>query len=173
MNNNKKKLLLIIIFSLGLLGGCKIKSEDTNEYISTKINKIIEETNIKELSAEAEQIIKNSFLYSNQHDLDKVLQCYVDRYKDFNFGLNNLEYMEMKCLTLITDELRYRQYINNIFLNEQNLEIKEIKIYEVKYDIEYKNDSIEPTDSGETTKEYILIKIKDSNNWLIHSIGTM
>lgn len=169
-------VLTLIIFTLGITVGCKSKAQNIPKKTNTSKGEadiIIEKSNISERDMDAEEIIRNSFKYRSEDNLDKTLECYIDRYKDYDFRLNNLEYMEIVDLKLLTDELQYKECINNILLNENNLKVESIKIYEVKYYIEYKDEKLEPTNSGETSKQYILIKLEGSDKWLIEAIGTM
>lgn len=166
-------LIIIIVVIFVIMFGHKPKEENNYEKINDKINTIIDESNIYEESDEVENVIKNSFKYRNEHDLDKTLELYIDRYKDSDFRLDNLESIEIIELKLLTDKSQYRQYINNIILNESDLKIKAIKIYEVKYYVEYKDETLEPNDSGEIMKQYCLIKLQDSDKWLIHGVGNM
>ena len=149
----------------------KIDVQNSSISISNETNTIIIQSNISEMSIEAEDVIRNSFKYKNEHNLDKLLECYTDRNKNSNFRLDNLEYIEIIDLKQVTDESQYRNSIIRIRSGENNLKIKAIKIYYVKFNIKYKDDTIEPINSGETMNEFTLIKLKNSDKWLINDVG--
>ncbi|MDV4150164.1 DUF4829 domain-containing protein [Clostridium sp. AL.422] len=173
----KNKFLLIFLILI-ILGISIVKSLDfntkkqsINKNSTENINAIIKKSNISEKSIEAEEVIKNSFKYRNDHELDKLLECYTDRHKYDNFWFENLEMIEVNNIELVTDESLYWVYINNVLINEANLDFEELRIYKVEYCIEFKDDTIEPINSGNNSRNFYLIKLKDSGKWLIQDVG--
>lgn len=173
----KKKFLWIVLILI-ILGISIVKSLDfnnekqsINKNSTENISSIIKKSNISEKSIEAEEIIKSNFKYKNNHELDKLLECYTDKHKNDNFRLENIEMVEVKNIELETNESLYWNYINNVLLNEPNLDFEELRIYNVKYYIEFKEGAIEPIDSGNNFRHYYLIKMKDSGKWLIKDVG--
>ena len=166
-------LLTVMIVSVGMLVSCKSKVESSDESIDNKVVAIMVKSEDYKESIEAEQVINDSFKYENENNLEKALECYVDRYKNSDFGLDNLIYKNIIDIELLEDEPDFRYTISSILLNEPNLNIEEMKMYRVKSYVEYKDESIEPVDSGETSHRYTMIKLKDLNKWVIYSIGDM
>lgn len=166
-------LLTVMIVSVGMLVSCKSKVENSDESIDDKVIAIMMKSEDYKDSIEAEQVIKDSFKYENENNLEKTLECYVDKYKNSDFGLDNLIYKNIIDIELLEDEPDFRYTIAGILLNEPNMDIEEMKMYRVKSYVEYKDENIEPVDSGETSHRYTMIKLKDLNKWVIYSIGDM
>ncbi|MCR1950579.1 DUF4829 domain-containing protein [Clostridium sp. DSM 100503] len=167
-------LLIIILIGISKLLNTTIydESHTINEQDSgTKENAIIKKSNISERSLEAEETITNAIKYRNDKNLEKLLENYTDRNKKNKFRLDNLEKIELENIKLVTDESQYKNYIINLLLQEGDLEIDQVKIYRVTYNIMYKDESLEPTGNGEESKHYYLIKHKESDKWLINDIG--
>ncbi|MDU7147706.1 MAG: DUF4829 domain-containing protein [Clostridium sp.] len=56
-------------------------------------------------------------------------------------------------------------------MHQSDLEVEQVKIYRVTYNIMYKDELLEPTGNGEYFKHYYLIKQKGSDKWLINGVG--
>ncbi|MGL4571068.1 MAG: DUF4829 domain-containing protein [Clostridium sp.] len=169
----------------------RINGKETKYYkISTIFNlKHIDEgqpssqnqnNDIKELSLDnfeiksdpnAEDLIKNVFKYKNERNLDLVKSCYNERSQNNNFNLDNIETVELLDIKLSEDKSAYKSYLKNPVLKEFPTSIDELLIYEVKYNIKFKDDSIEPIGSGTDIKHYYLIKYRNSGKWLINDVG--
>ncbi len=116
-----------------------------------------------------ENIIKKSFDYTNNKNLEKLLECYTDRNQDIDFRLYNIKNISLKKIELITDEEIYNQYFSSGLGSINNVSGDNIKIFNVDYYIEYNDEKIEPQDSGNDSKYYSLIK--ENRHWKIDSIG--
>ncbi|MEG2739683.1 DUF4829 domain-containing protein [Clostridium sp.] len=167
----------------------KFNGNETKLYkISTifNLNQINEDqslsknSNIKEVSLDnfeiksdptAEDVIKNVFKYKNERNLDLVKSCYNTRSQNNNFNLDNIETVELIDIKLSEDKSAYKSYLKNPVIKEFPASIDELLIYEVKYNIKFKDDSLEPINSGTDIKHYYLIKDKISGNWLINDVG--
>lgn len=133
----KKKFLwaalILIVLGISIVKSLNFSTEkqSINKNSTENINSIIKKSNISEKSIEAEDVINRAFKYKNNHDLDKLLECYTDRHKNCNFRLENLEEIEINNMELETYESLYWNYINNVLLNEPNLDFEELRIYNV------------------------------------------
>lgn len=165
--------LILIVLGISIVKSLDFNTEkqSINKNTTGNINSIIKKSNISEKSIEAEEVIKKSFKYRNNRELDKLLECYKDRHKNDNFRFENLEVIEINNIELEADESIYWSYLNNVFVSESNLDFEELRIYKVKYYIEFKDDTIEPIKSGNNSRHFYLIKEKDSGKWLIQDTG--
>lgn len=116
-----------------------------------------------------ENTIKKSFDYTNNKNLEKLLDCYTDRNKDSDFRLYNIKKVSLKKIELIKDEEMYNQYFSSGLGSINNISRNNIKIFNVDYHIEYNDENIEPQDSGDDSKYYNLIK--ENGSWKIDTIG--
>lgn len=119
----------------------------------------------------AETVILNSFKYENDHNLAKLKECYTSRYNKVNFRLDNIASTEVLEIKLLEDQRYYKFYLEYGRGRINNVDRKNIKAYKVKYYVEYKDQTIEPRDSGEYEQAYYLIKENNKGNWKIDSIG--
>ncbi|RDY22922.1 DUF4829 domain-containing protein [Romboutsia maritimum] len=113
--------------------------------------------------------IENSFKFENDHDVNKLKNCYTSNLVDAvckKDSVDNIESTKLLNLNLVTDETYYQNYINT----KDNLKRDDIAIYNVNYYVKFKGLRAEPIDSGEDETYYYVIKEKDST-WKIDSIG--
>lgn len=168
---NKKKYIWIILLLLIIFLGISKLLDINKQSPDTKENTIIKASNISERSLEAEETIINSIKYRNEKNLEKVLENYTDINQKNNFRLDNLEKIELDEIVLVTDEEQYRNYIISSLLNDRNLDVEQVKIYKVTYDITYKDETIEPSGNGKKFKHYYVVNEKGSDKWLINGVG--
>lgn len=113
--------------------------------------------------------IENSFKFKNDHDVNKLKNCYTSHLVDAvckKDSIDNIESTKLLNLNLVTDETYYQDYINT----KDNLKRDDIAIYNVNYYVKFKGLRAEPIDSGEDEIYFNVIKEKDST-WKIDSIG--
>ncbi|MBY0757194.1 DUF4829 domain-containing protein [Clostridium sardiniense] len=122
-----------------------------------------------------ESVIKDYIKYMDTQNINKLNSCRTYNYRISNEGLEtikNIESMKLLDIEVINDESIYNTYMHNgngsLY---HDLSINDIKIYQVKYDIKYKDDNKAVTDSGEYIKKYFLIKEHGSRKWKIDDIG--
>ncbi|MCR1131900.1 DUF4829 domain-containing protein [Clostridium botulinum] len=95
------------------------------------------------------------------------MTCYTTRYKDVNFRLDNLESCRLDSLELITDSRIYKSY----FTSGVEIKRENVRKYTVKYNVQYKDQSKEPEDSGDYEKMFTLIRENNLGEWKIDGIG--
>ncbi|OOM80860.1 hypothetical protein CLPUN_12370 [Clostridium puniceum] len=117
-------------------------------------------------------VIKESIKYENEHNLEKLLNCYTSKNQDSNFRLDNIESKQLVSISLIKDDSIYNSYNNENELGNELLN-KNVRIYSVKVNIRYKNENIEPITNGEYEYHYYLIKESNTGKWKIDSIGVL
>ncbi|MBS5938603.1 DUF4829 domain-containing protein [Clostridium sartagoforme] len=148
---NKKLKIIIIFFIFIILGGVIfIKSFNTPE-----------------------KVIKNHIKYKNTHNIKKLSSTITDEISD-----NYIEYVDnIETIKLINMELQVDSNFYNIYINggkgrlRKDLSRDDIKIYTVNYYIKYKDDNKSVKGSGKHSTNYILIKEKSSNKWIIDDMG--
>lgn len=176
----KKSLLIICCFlSLSAFSQCSrtSKPEATEKTIPDSIvtNNSSPMTNEKM----AENIIHAKFQAMNDKDEAKVKSYYITSRQADDFRLENLKSTKINKITLI-DDLKTYNLERNLILQFPNIkedltfpfETDQMKIYEVDYDIEYKDDSLEPITNGNHLTYYILVKNKN-NEWKISGVGQL
>lgn len=150
--NKKYVFVLLLVISI-LLNGCTTAKPQA-EYI--KPNTVIDapENVIREFfaSINTKELLKiNSFL-SNQRKLKSM--------DDFN----NIDNVKIISIAEINDDGRKYNYFHGKIVSKSD--IKNIKVFNVKFDIKYKNSSKESM-----IYEFILIREKPDSQWIIRDFG--
>ncbi|NFH90244.1 DUF4829 domain-containing protein [Clostridium botulinum] len=174
MRGFKSRILILLIFTiLILVVGC---SEQKVNDTKSENECVVEENFIKSINLSGaikspEDVIRDSFKYENAHQLKNLLTCYTTRYKDINFRLDNLESCRLNSLELITDSRIYKSYFTSGRGMINNIKRENVRKYTVKYNVQYKDQSKEPEDSGEYEKLFTLIRENNLGEWKIDGIG--
>ncbi|WP_252229582.1 DUF4829 domain-containing protein [Clostridium sp. ZBS15] len=170
MRGFKSRILISLIFiTLILVVGCSEQkvNETKSENKCVVEESFIESIKLPEAIKSPEDIIIESFKYENSHQLKNLLTCYTTRYKDVNFRLDNLESCRLDSLELITDSRIYKSY----FTSGVEIKRENVRKYTVKYNVQYKDQSKEPIDSGNYDTMYTLIRENNLGEWKIDGIG--
>ncbi|NFH69213.1 DUF4829 domain-containing protein [Clostridium botulinum] len=170
MRGFKSRILILLIFTiLILVVGCSEQkvNETKSENECVVEENFIKSINLSEAIKSPEDVIRDSFKYENSHQLKNLLTCYTTRYKDVNFRLDNLESCRLDSLELITDSRIYKSY----FTSGVEIKRENVRKYTVKYNVQYKDQSKEPEDSGDYEKMFTLIRENDLGEWKIDGIG--
>ncbi|WP_252224179.1 DUF4829 domain-containing protein [Clostridium sp. ZBS2] len=170
MRGLKNKILILLIFIASILAvGCSEQkvndAKSENECVVEE--SFIESIKLPEAIKSPEDVIRESFKYKNSHQLKNLLTCYTTRYKDVNFRLDNLESCRLDSLELITDEGICKSY----FTSGVEIKRENVRKYTVKYNVQYKDQSKEPEDSGDYEKMFTLIRENNLGEWKIDGIG--
>ncbi|MBW6411048.1 DUF4829 domain-containing protein [Clostridium sp. YB-6] len=161
-------IIMIFVVSCSEQNVGNNKNEIANEEISiVPVNPIILTQAIKL----PEDVIRDAFEYENAHQLKSLLECYTIRHKDTNFRLDNLESCKLESLSLIKDESIYNSYFKSGLGLINGVKRENVRIYTVKYNVQYKDQSKEPEDSGERKKMFTLIRENNLGEWKIEEIG--
>ncbi|MGC7872677.1 DUF4829 domain-containing protein [Desulfosporosinus sp. SYSU MS00001] len=120
---------------------------------------------------DSEKVIRDSFIYENDHNLSKLRESYSSRYSDSNFRLDNLVSVKILEIKILEKEANYNDYFSYGRGRINNIEKKNLIIYKVKYYVEYKDQTKEPMNSGEYERAYYLIRENNVGNWKIDDIG--
>lgn len=122
-----------------------------------------------------ERVIKNCIKYEDMQNIDKLTSCFTYNYRLSDDGIEiikNVESMKLIDIELVNDESIYNIYMHSGRGTLRNdLSRNDIKIYNVKYYIKYKDDNKSVDGSGEYVKMYFLIKESDTGKWKIDDIG--
>ncbi|MBN1050487.1 DUF4829 domain-containing protein [Clostridium botulinum] len=165
---NNILILLIFITSILVVGCSEQKVNDTKSENECVVEEnFIESIKLPETMKSPEDVIRDSFKYKNSHQLKNLLICYTTRYKDINFRLDNLESCKLDSLELITDSRIYKSY----FTSGVEIKRENVRKYTVKYNVQYKDQSKEPIDSGDYETIYTLIRENNLGEWKIDGIG--
>ncbi|MDU4939813.1 MAG: DUF4829 domain-containing protein [Clostridium sp.] len=159
MRGNLRRVILmifIVIMNMGIID-CNITKEEVG-FTDNEIN-------------EGLDVIKNSFKYENDRNEEELKKCYTEVYKDTNFMLTNINSAQIKEVALLKDKRNYYNYLKDGRGNIRNIDINNVKIFKVKYDKKYVDDSIMPMDSGIDEKGFILIRENSTYPWRIDGAG--
>lgn len=115
------------------------------------------------------EIIRKSFKYTSNKNLEKLKECYTDQNKDSDFRLFNIKNKQVNTINLITDNEKYDAYIISKNGLGNTISKDDVKIFNVEYFIEYIDEKLEPEDNGNTSRHYTLIK--ENRDWKIDSVG--
>ncbi|WP_017352572.1 DUF4829 domain-containing protein [Clostridium sp. ZBS4] len=174
MRGFKNGILILLIFTTSILvvGCSEQKVNDTKSENECVVEEnFIESIKLPEAIKSPEDVIRDSFKYENAHQLKNLLTCYTIRYKDINFRLDNLQSCRLDSLELITDSRIYKSYFTSGRGMINNIKIENVRKYTVKYNVQYKDQSKEPEDSGEYEKMFTLIRENNLGEWKIDGIG--
>ncbi|NFA43339.1 DUF4829 domain-containing protein [Clostridium botulinum] len=174
MRGFKNGILILLIFTTSILvvGCSEQKVNDTKSENECVVEEsFIESIKLPEAIKSPEDIIRDSFKYENAHQLKNLLTCYTTRYKDINFRLDNLESCRLDSLELITDKKIYKSYFTSGSGMINNIKRENARKYTVKYNVQYKDQSKEPIDSGDYETIYTLIRENNLGEWKIDGIG--
>ena len=170
MRGFKNGMLILLIFTTSILvvGCSEQKVNDTKSENKCVVEEnFIESIKLPETMKSPEDVIRDSFKYENVHQLKNLLTCYTTRYKDVKFRLDNLESCRLDSLELITDSRIYKSY----FTSGVEIKRENVRKYTVKYNVQYKDQSKEPEDSGDYEKMFTLIRENNLGEWKIDGIG--
>ncbi|BAE84315.1 DUF4829 domain-containing protein [Desulfitobacterium hafniense] len=129
-----------------------------------KINKLIAQN-------QAKNTIESAFYFKNNKDVESLKNVYSDRYSYSFFKLENINKIDLIEIKLLKNEKNYNIYYNYGRGRINNVDRKNLIIFKVKYNIEYKDQKIEPVDSGIYEVAYFLIKENNTGNWKIDDVG--
>lgn len=175
--NFKSRILILLIFITSILVvGCsnnKVNNTKSENQcvVEENIVELVNSINLPQAIKLPEQVIKDSFKYKNLHQLKSLLTCYTKRYENVNFRLDNLESCKLESLELITDEKIYKSYFTSGRGMVNHIERENVRKYTVKYNVQYKDQSKEPIDSGDYETTYTLIRENNLGEWKIDGIG--
>lgn len=122
-----------------------------------------------------EMVIKNCIKYEDRQNINKLTSCFSDNYRlsdESIESIKNVANMKLIDLKLVNNESIYNAYIHNgrgTLID--NLSRDDVRIYNVKYYIKYKDDTKSVDGSGEYSKMYFLIKESNTQKWKIDDIG--
>lgn len=114
---------------------------------------------------DSEKVIQNAFFYKDKHNLEKLRELYSSRYADSDFRLFNLASIKVLEIKLFEEQKNYPLNPN------LDIERKNMIMYKVRYYVEFKDQTIEPMDTGEYEINYFLIRENNKGNWKIESVG--
>ncbi|RDY23211.1 DUF4829 domain-containing protein [Romboutsia maritimum] len=157
--SKKQKICILSLAIIVFVGGLFIKQKKQTDWENNP-----------------EKVIENYFKFQNNHDIDKLSDCYLKQpyngsYKLSKEELNNIENTKVIKIELLKNENTYKGDLD-IYnqLNPNNLiEKEDIKIYSVSYYIRFKDDSNTPIKNGEDQVFFTIVKDKNSD-WKIFTI---
>jgi hypothetical protein len=129
------------------------------------------------------KVIEAFFEYYNQKNLQGINSLNTERRhsSETNWGFDNLEYIKVINIVENNNQAEKEIHIRKIIhANEKNyindadkekLELENVIIFKVYFEVKYKKDGIGPSDSGRDTYDYVLIRKDKNSPWLIDGAG--
>lgn len=157
MKRNIRFNVMLIIITLILLVGC---SSESNRAIDTK-------------GDSAQTVVENYFKYENEKNKDKLLTTLTEHFNAPNvvWGFDNLESTKIINIEEEMDEKVKEGYLHNGRGSINGITENNLKVYKVKYEVQYKNDGASPQNSGIYDWWYFVIRKDENSPWLIDDMG--
>ena len=115
-------------------------------------------------------VLKESFEYENNKELDSLLNCYTEDFNKDSFNLENLNFKNVSNIKLIDNKSNlYKVYLTYGKGKTLKISKNSLRIYSVEYYLQYNDEKEAEDKNGFQTKKYYLVKQDD--NWKISSIG--
>ena len=143
----------------------------------------LKEKNVQTTLSKPKVVIEEFFKYYNQRNLEGINSLTTESLhsSELSWGFDNLEYIKILSVVEDNNQANKEIYIrSNIHATEKNyiidmdkekLELENINIFKVDFDVKYKKEGIGPKDSGRDNYTYILIRKDIKSPWLIDSFG--
>jgi len=153
------KIIIIIIITFITLAGC---SKESNSTINTEDDS-------------AKTVVENYFKYENEKNKEKLLTTLTDRYNSPNvfWEFENLDSTKIISIEEEKDEKLKENYLVSGSGRVNGATKNNIKIYKVKFEVNYKKDGVGPIDSGIYDSRYFLIRKDENSSWLIDDMGVL
>ncbi len=160
-----KKIGLTILCLLIILTGC-----------STKNSK---DKNIDVALLKPKQVVEEFLIYYNQKNLEGMNTLTTEKYHspESSWEFDNLEYIKVINIKEDTNQANKEVYLRQmktgqiLDMEKEKLELENVAIFIVNFEIKYKKEGVGPSDSGVDKNIYILVR-KDTNSpWIISSFG--
>jgi hypothetical protein len=130
------------------------------------------------------EVIEEFFKYYNQKNLQGINSLNTERrYSDSEKGweFDNLEYIKVINILEDTNQAEKEIHIRNVIhgkeknyiidMDKEKLELENVIIFKVEFEVKYKKDGIGPSDSGRYNYDYILTRKEKNSPWLIDGAG--
>lgn len=122
------------------------------------------------------EVVKEFFKYYNQKNLEGMNSLTTEQFSESFWEFENLEYI--KVINIIEDTnqtnkedyLRQRKLGQKIDMDKEKLELENVTIFKVDFEVKYKKERVGPSDSGRD-KYYYLIRKDKNSPWLISTFG--
>ncbi|MEG1481743.1 DUF4829 domain-containing protein [Clostridium sp.] len=139
------------------------------------INKIVssKEIDTGTSNKNPEIVVENYFKYQNDKDKEKLLTTLTKWHNGPNvvWGFENLKKINLESISEETDKAVIEGYITHGRGMDNGTTLENLKVYNVKYDVKYKDDSEGPEKSGTYEKWFYVIRENKDAPWLIDDFG--
>ncbi|KUO70677.1 MAG: hypothetical protein APF77_02520 [Clostridia bacterium BRH_c25] len=121
-------------------------------------------------NASPEQVISNYFESRNSKDITKAEQYLIKGNQNkINWNIENQEYIKIIDIEDAENSAFKKGYLENG--GGKYLKPAEAKCFLVEYEVQYKNQKVEPLESGKHRAYYVLIKENANSPWKIADWG--
>lgn len=130
---------------------------------------------LKEANNAPQKVVEDFFKYKNEKNVEKMLALTpydAGPPSSMDDYFENLISIKVLKISEITNE----ELVNSFFISGRgsilsNISKEDLKIYEVEYQSEYKDDSVGVEESGIYSWDYYVGRDKESGEWLIVASG--
>ncbi|MBS6501262.1 MAG: DUF4829 domain-containing protein [Clostridium sp.] len=153
----KLKIIIIIIITFIIIAGF---SKESNSTIDIE-------------NDSAKTVLENHFKYKNEKNNENLLTTLTERFNDPNvfWGFENLDSTKIISIEEENNEKLKEGYLINGRGKINGATKNNLKIYKVKFEVNYKKDGVGPRDSGIYDYWYFLIRKDETSPWLIDDMG--
>ena len=125
------------------------------------------------------EVVEGFFKYYNQKKLEGMNTLRTEKYhsSESNWGFDNLEYIKVINIIEDTNHTNKEVYLRQmkkgqiIDMEKEKLELENITIFKVDFEVKYKKEGLGPSNSGRDEYSYTLIRKDKNSPWLIDSFG--
>lgn len=167
MKKIKRFIIIFIVLAFNLsLSQCNLNNKKEPTVLDESKN---EEKLLVENDLSAEDLVKRSIKLMNDHNKIELIKCYTKDNELNNFRLENLKSIKLIDISFEEDIRQYESYISTL---KSSVDINDLKIYNVKYDIKYLDESNEPIKNGINVQQFFVIK-QSNGEWKISGVASM
>ena len=154
----KKLIFLVLLLSFILVGCSPSQWKDSSS---------------KNETAAAKKVVKNYFKYYNNKDKEALLTTVSEKSHGANtvWGFDDLKNIKLVFIDENTDESIYNDYFSSGSGSVNGISPENVKIFNVKFNVQYKKDSIFNHLNGFHYNDFILIRKDKDSPWVIDDFG--
>ncbi|MFT5875781.1 MAG: hypothetical protein ACI8WT_004778 [Clostridium sp.] len=125
------------------------------------------------------EVVEEFFKYYNQKNLEGMNTLTIEKFhsSESSWEFDNLEYIKIINIIYDTNKTNKEVYLRQmkkgqiIDMDKKKLELENVSIFNVDFEVKYKKEGVGPSDSGRDKYSYTLIRKDKNSPWLISSFG--
>lgn len=122
-----------------------------------------------EATSDSRQVLINYLDVMNTGNLDELNKMVIEEKKVANKYVETVKSIKYNSIKIINDEDMENSYSRN--LSAEKYDINNLEIYQVDFDIVYKDGLVLPEPSGNYIWYFVLVRDLDTDKWLLANWG--